>query len=189
MKGKKVLLLNDTTNWYHFGCTATSFGLKEGITTLGYDLTSYPVTETYKFSSFPTNATAFKDISNFEIFRQNNPEIISLIEKNNIIVFNGEGTLHGVRSAPLSLLYIAYASKIFLNKHVEIINHSMYPQDNLLLYNPEISGLYKLVYDTIDFSSIREPISYALAKKMNINAVESFDCMPLYIKSLQTSWQ
>jgi polysaccharide pyruvyl transferase WcaK-like protein len=58
----------------------------------------------------------------------------------------------------------------------------MYPQDDLSLDNPNITGLYKLVYDTIDFSAIREPVSSSLASKMNIEFTESFDCMPLYIK-------
>ena len=71
-------------------------------------------------------------------------------------------------------------------KHVEIINHSIYPQDNLSIDDRNIINLYKLVYDAIDFAAIREPLSYNLARKIGIRAIESFDCSPIYIKNHYT---
>ncbi len=180
---KKVLFLNDTTEWYHFGCTATSTAIKEEVVKLGYNLTSVPITETYKFSSFPTSYTEFTKLSNFEEFSKANRKIIELIQSHDIVLMNGEGTLHGVRPAPTSLLYIAYVAKTFLKKHVEIINHSAYPQDNLSLDNLDVINLYKLVYQAIDFSAIREPVSLSLMQQLSIKCTESFDCMPLYIQN------
>jgi len=46
----KILLLNDTTNWYHFGCTATSTALIEKMKALGHKVTTLSITETYKGS-------------------------------------------------------------------------------------------------------------------------------------------
>ena len=180
---KKVLFLNDTTDWYHFGCTATSTAIKEEVLNLGYKLTPVSITETYKFSTFPTSHTEFTKLSNFEEFAKANQQIIDLIKAHDIVLINGEGTLHGMRPAPTGLLYIAYAAKTFLNKHVEIINHSVYPQDDLSLDNPDIINLYQLVYQAIDFSAIREPISLSLMKQLGVSSTESFDCMPLYIQN------
>ena len=61
---KKVLLINDSTNWYHFGCTATSLALKSELRKKGFIITSIPITETYKLKGAPDIAELFnnKDI-------------------------------------------------------------------------------------------------------------------------------
>ena len=178
----KVLLLNDTTDWYHFGCTATSTALKEEIRKLGYKLHAVPIPETYKILSVPETYEGFLDPDNYKKFTEANPALNTLLKEYDIIVINGEGTLHGARQAPMSLLYVAYIAKTVLRKHVEILNHSVYPQDNLALDNKSIVSIYQLVYQSIDAVYIREPVSFSLAEQMGIRAVESFDCMPLYIK-------
>ena len=61
-------------------------------------------------------------------------------------------------SKVISLLYIAYVSKRFLRKNVQIINHSSSPisdRKNSKLVNT----IYKGVYKTMDFIAIREHIS------------------------------
>lgn len=179
---KTVLLLNDTTDWYHFGCTATSLALKESILKLGHALTSIPITLTYEIKSAPRTAEDFQDIKSFEDFVVDNPELVESLRSHDILIINGEGTLHGLRQAPLSLLYVAYIAKAFLGKHVEIVNHSVYPQDDLSLDDPSIIDIYRLVYQAIDVVAIREPVSLTLMKQMGINAKASFDCMPIYIK-------
>ncbi|MBS0236331.1 MAG: polysaccharide pyruvyl transferase family protein [Proteobacteria bacterium] len=181
---KNVLLINDTERWYHFGCTGTSFSLKEQIKALGYMLTALPINATYEIKAQPSTAEAFKPKEQFAIFKAQNAELIQSIEKCDILLINGEGTIHGLKPAPLALLYAAYTAKTFLNKWVGIINHSAYPQDhNLSLDDENVIGIYKLVYQTIDFAAIREPISYKLMTSLGIKAIESFDCMPLYIKN------
>lgn len=181
-KKKKVLLINDTTGWYHFGCTATSEALKLSIEKAGYDLDSISIAETYKITLTPDTAQAFLSEENFRMFCEANTDFIESIREADILMINGEGTLHGVRQAPLSLLYLAYASKKFLGKTVEIVNHSPYPQDDLSLDNPAIVDIYRLVYQTIDFAAVREPVSLELIRSLGGNAIQSFDCMPLYIR-------
>ena len=180
--GKKILLINDTTNWYHFGCTATSMALKLTIEKTGAILQTIPITETYKIVGAPNTIEGFLDLKIFQIFVEANMQLMSAIKYNDILVINGEGTLHGLRQAPLSLLYVAYTSKKFLGKHVEIVNHSVYPQDSLTLDDRAITDIYKLVYEYIDYVAIREPESYELMLKLGIKAEQSFDCMPLYIR-------
>ena len=180
--GKKVLLINDTTNWYHFGCTATSKALKIAIEATGATLQVISITETYKIVRAPTTKDGFLDKTNFQSFVEANRQLMEAIRDNDILVINGEGTLHGLRQAPLSLLYVAFIGKKFLGKNVEIINHSVYPQDDLNLDNPKITDIYKLVYEHIDYSAIREPESFNLMKRLGVPAAQSFDCMPFYIR-------
>lgn len=179
----KVLLINDTTDWYHYGCTATSVAIKEEIAKLGYSVTSYPVTETYKIKSFPTAYNQFISKQTLQKFAEDNGELISLIKKRDAIVLNGEGTLHGLNPAPASLLYVIYIAKNEFAKHVEIINHSAYPQHNISLGETEEAKVYKLVYNCADYIAVREPVSFGLMRKIAPEAVLSFDCMPLYIKN------
>lgn len=179
---RTVLLINDTEEWYHFGCTATSMALKMCIKKAGYEVENVPITETYKIQNTPSTVEAFKDRSVFEAFRVMNAVIIDAIERRDILIINGEGTIHGIRSAPLNLLYLAYIAKVFLNKHVEILNHSVYPQDGMQLDNPLITALYRLVYSSIDFAAIRESKSYDLMKSLGLPVHQAFDCMPFLIR-------
>ncbi len=177
----KVILMNDSTDWYHFGCTATSLSLKSELSKRGVFITSVPITETYKLNGAPKTVDLFNNLDIYKIFCNANKKIITEITQHDTLIINGEGTLHGINQAPLNLLYIAYITKKFLNKRVEIINHSVYPQDNLILDNTAITNIYTLVYSSIDYIAIREPASFRLMQKLKIQAVQSFDCLPLYI--------
>jgi polysaccharide pyruvyl transferase WcaK-like protein len=170
---KRVLLVNDTTRWYHFGCTATSTALTRTIGSLGFELRTVPINDIYKLESIPQNIREFADKACFEKFIASNPSLARSLNEVDII---------GIRPAPLGLLYIAYASKVFLGKNVQIINHSVYPQDDLSVDNEAIIALYKMVYSKLDFAAIREPLSFQLMQNLGVACVESFDCMPLYIK-------
>lgn len=178
----KVLLINDTTNWYHFGCTATSIALIERIEKLGHLVTPLPITETYKIKSAPLTKAEFLDQNKYQDFAQNNPELMQLIAQHDVIIINGEGTLHGITPAPRSLLYSAYIAKTVFAKHVEILNHSAYPEHDAFLGNTEEASIYKLVYDIIDFAAIREPVSFSVMRNLSTKILESFDCAPLYIR-------
>jgi hypothetical protein len=90
----------------------------------------------------------------FATFAEENNELATALQETDIVVINGEGTLHGIRPAPLGLLYVAYIVKTFLAKDVQIINHSVYPQDDLRTDDQEIIALYKLVYEQLDFVAI-----------------------------------
>lgn len=113
---ERILLINDSTNWYHFGCTATSFALQHELRKLSSKLTIIPISETYKITGAPEHARFFSDLGYYKIFEYQNKNLINIIRKNDVIVVNGEGTLHGLRQAPLNLLYLIFISKYFLNK-------------------------------------------------------------------------
>ena len=173
----KALLLNDTTAWYHYGCTATSFALKEAIKSNAILTTLTPVSilETYKIKSVPDNYSGFLQQENYHKFTKDNEHLVNFLQDHDIIIINGEGTIHDNRRASITLLYIAYIAKIKLCKHVEILNHSVYPKDNLSIdlkplilteNDHDTLRIYKLVYKTIDFFAIREPVSAKMDLKL-----------------------
>jgi polysaccharide pyruvyl transferase WcaK-like protein len=177
-----ILLLNDTSNWYHFGCTATSTALIEGFLKRGHKVNSLPISKTYEISSSPDTKRGFLDQKVYLNFINKNQELIKSIQCSDALVINGEGTLHGIKQGPLNLLYTAYIAKTKFKKHVEIVNHSVYPQnDTQIDLNKEEAIIYSLVYNILDFIAIREPLSLATMEKLSIKAVSSFDCMPVYI--------
>ncbi len=193
---QKVVLFNDTFAWYHWGCTGTSIALKEKIESLGFDITSFPINETRSFKEIPP-FESFDDPECFNLFCENNKEAVEAIKNADAIVITGEGTIHDVRDGPRALFYLAHASKVFLGKHVEIINHSAYPKDdpalssNLLQYFGKESAIqelaraqsiYKSAYAKLDFVAIRESFSLEEMEKIGVPAVLSFDCLPLYIR-------
>lgn len=195
---QKVALFNDTSAWYHWGCTATSAALKEGLNNLGVEVQSFPINVTYALKEVP-QFEEFDDFAKFNQFCASNRETIEAIQKADAIVITGEGTIHDLRSGPKALLYLAHISKHHFGKHVEIINHSAYPKDdpslsaqflqNFGIEKEKAEGeikraqtVYKAIYDELDFIAIREPLSRDEMNKIDIAATLSFDCMPLYIR-------
>lgn len=189
----KILLLNDTESNYHWGCTATSAALKAGILKQSKSLTSIPITATKGWSNVPTTKEGFESQKQYEEFceKKENAELIQKLKVADIIVINGEGTIHGgLRPSPLKLLYIAYISKVFLKKNVQIVNHGVQIVDcsttqyhaELCVSENEAQKIYQMVYEKLDFIAARDKQSYDLAKIWNSsNTKQSFDCLPLYI--------
>lgn len=190
---QKALLFNDTSTWYHWGCTGTSTALKEHIQNLGFELDTVPITTTYSLQQVPS-FEEFESREKFECFEKANEKILQQMQSTDAIVITGEGTIHDLRPGPRALLYLAYVSKKFLNKHIEIINHSAYPKDDPLFStnsakNEEMEKqrlqaqrIYKTVYEDLDFVAIRETCSQESMRQIGVASVLSFDCLPLYIR-------
>lgn len=98
----KFLFLNDTENWYHFGCTGTSLALKKELSKRGEIIKSYPI-----------NALDFQDY-------------IKMIPETDWVIINGEGSLH----SPSHFLLDAALLAKHKGKKVAIINASIYPPRN-----------------------------------------------------------
>ncbi|HUJ19140.1 MAG TPA: tetratricopeptide repeat protein [Nitrospirota bacterium] len=178
----RVGLLNDTTYWYHWGCTGTSRGILRAIAERGYVVNKIPITGIDQCTHTPQNIRDFDDPEFFRAFSKANSWMMRELRDADIVVVNGEGSLHGINSYTLKLLYLIYASKMHLKKQVQIINHSCYPDDSLEVVDPAAWKLYKKVYNAIDFAAIREPLSHELLTRNGVSAELSFDCLPLYIK-------
>jgi len=183
----RVLIVNDTTAWHHFGCAGTSMALKMEIESLGFELSIFSALNCAAIDFLPITSTEFFDPNILANFLAHNHKLCALIQANDIVVINGQGSLHGVEKEALTLLYIVYVAKTVFCKNVQIINHSAYPDETLGVPDTEIINLYKKVYAVADFVAIREPLSAALMQSMGAVARESFDCLPLYIKQCYQS--
>src|SRR3984957_4182769 len=155
----KIVLFNDTSAWYHWGCTGTSTALKEGIQQLGFEIEAIPINTPYKqIPSFEF----FDDQEMFTQFCDLNREIIEKIQHADAAVITGEGTFHDLRTRPMHLLYLAHLAKRYFGKHVEIINHSAYPNDDPIFSEEQKSEeeyeqarhIYKTIYIELDFIAI-----------------------------------
>jgi len=178
---KKAALLNDTYAWYHWGCTATSSAVRKRISEIGFKGISLPINYTYALRNCPQKIEDFDDSNLFKKARNEKKDLFNTIEMADVVVINGEGTLHHLTKISIALLYLAYASKRYLNKPVAIINHSVYPK-NVTSPKEDIAFfLYKMVYEQMDHVAIREHISHSLMRQMGIDAKLSFDCLPITI--------
>lgn len=176
-----ALLLNDTSYWYHWGCTATTLALHDGLRTRGYRVDSVAITVFNQLTPLPFSVDDFDSEEFFQRFAEANPALADRMLQSDVVVINGEGTLHGLGRTPLALLYTAYAAKRWLGKATRIVNHSCYPHtpadsDQLLA-----DRIYRLVYSVMDYVAVRESRSSNALAQIEVHAAESFDSLPLYV--------
>lgn len=176
----RALLLNDTSYWYHWGCTCTSIALHQGLRTAGYAVDAVPITDINTLEPLPRSLDAFDDERVFKDFWAKNRELMTRMGAASSIVINGEGSLHDLGHTALALLYCAYVAKQRLGKHTQIINHSCYPASGNQP-SPLADRLYRKVYATLDYVAVREEHSAAELQRLGIAATQAFDCLPLFI--------
>lgn len=176
-----ITLINDTYNWYHWGCNATSLAISRTLIKNKHLLSYVSIQDIYNLNSVPNNINQFKNQQIFENHKNIwNKLIFDKLNNADLILVNGEGTLHGISKQVVGLLYILYVSKKFLNKKVHLINHSAYPIKGFDKNTDAIAkDLYYLTYKSFDFVGIREPISLEGMKKIGIKAELTFDCLPI----------
>lgn len=180
-EGQNYLILNDTLNWYHFGCTLTSLALHRELLKKAGTLSSVSAHEITKIELFPTNRSDFTSEAMLLQLENRYPEIWKRLHMADVIVVNGEGTLHGNGSAAMTLLYLIWISKNKLKKDVKLINHSLFPEDNPVAQG-DILEIYKMVLEDIDCIVVRDRASMENALKMGLQPKLGFDCLPLTIK-------
>ncbi len=178
----KAILINDTSAWYHWGCTCTSTAIIEQLKEQGFAVSTVPINEIYECSNTPQDIADFDSEIFCQAFIDGNAFIIQRISEADVVIINGEGTLHNVSPVAMTLLYMAYLSKLGLNKPVHIINHSCYPESRDRITDALKNGLYKKIYQQMDSVAVREPVSANLLEQLGLNVTHSFDCLPLYIQ-------
>lgn len=185
----KILLVNDTENDYHFGCTGTSRAVKKYLSQKGeLQAKSYTVIDSWTMNPTPKTIEEFDDENFFENWQENNQQLKKDILANDVICCTGEGTISGFenRKAAANLLYLMYISKVRYHKKTMIINHSSFPDMN----NSEIDlskltyKIYQKVYKTLDYCAVRDKLSFFILNQLGVKVTQAFDCLPLYIKDL-----
>ncbi|MEM1176083.1 MAG: tetratricopeptide repeat protein [Pseudomonadota bacterium] len=169
----KTVLLNDTSGWYHWGCSCTSIALHSELTERFGPVESVPLQRTVSLGAIPGDADSLDSDGLFDKVTELHADLLETLSQADRVIVNGEGTLHGASAPSLSLLYLAHLAKTRLGKHVEIINHSCYPPDSHV-------ELYKAVYDVMDRVAVREPVSARRLRDVGIEVEEGFDCLPLF---------
>lgn len=177
----RALLLNDTAYWYHWGCTCTSIALHEGLRGEGYMVDSVPITEINAMQPLPACADEFDDDGLFETFRARNPALIARMAGAATVVINGEGSIHDLGQTAVALLYCAYVAKRRLGKDTRIVNHSCFPSTGGTP-SEQAEALYRKVYRALDFVAVREEHSAEILGRLGVDAVQSFDCLPLFVR-------
>jgi polysaccharide pyruvyl transferase WcaK-like protein len=180
---ERAVLLNDTRSWYHWGCSCTSLALHSRLRQRHRRVDSLPIHRLLHLSEAPRTAQQLDDDALFERFRDAHGGLIAALRDADTVYINGEGTLHGASTQALTLLYLAYIAKVRLQRRVHIINHSCYPEDTAVVTDSPVYDLYRQVYRQMDFVAVREAVSARVLADMGIEACESFDCLPLFLRA------
>lgn len=97
-----------------------------------------------------------------------NPSLVDQIQRADKIVVNGENAIAGTRPLALKLLYLAYYAKKFAGRPVSILNHSVFPEENAELTDPNIVAYYRKVYLACDDVAVIDPLSQSLLQQLQI---------------------
>ncbi|MBM3192606.1 MAG: polysaccharide pyruvyl transferase family protein [Chlamydiae bacterium] len=182
-KNPILLLVNDTSFHYHWGCFLKTSIVKENFESFGYKIDSIQTPLLYKIKTAPNIIENFNSSLVLNNFQKENPEIIEKIKEAELVVINAEGTLHGVSNQVVSTFYIAYISKVFFNKPVHIINASLFPNDFFLSSDSDEKKFYDFILDKVDSIAFRDAYSFDLFSNFQKKSVLAFDLIPLYIKN------
>ena len=97
-----------------------------------------------------------------------------------MVIVNGEGTLHGLGQPVFNLLYVSQLAKSVFEKPVHAINMSLFPDDNDSPNN-QVGEFYARMLKPLDSVVVREPRSLDNANRLELDAMQGFDCLPRYL--------
>jgi polysaccharide pyruvyl transferase WcaK-like protein/Flp pilus assembly protein TadD len=180
---RRTLLLNDTSYWYHWGCSCTSLAIREQLRAQDRAVCGLPIDRLAGLQPLPDSREQLDDAAFFARFQRANAPLCALIAAADEIVINGEGSLHGATHTSISLLYLAWIARRHFNRPVRIINHSCYPTGSAQPMGGAVEDFYRQVYQSLDAVVVREPISAALLGQLGIPVILGFDCLPLYAEA------
>jgi len=173
----KVLILNYTENWCHFGCTGTSRHLKQRFGVLG-DVETVGIEKTTKLAPGLVKVDDLLDAGFFADWIKNNEWLMEKMAGADHIIVNGEGTLHGAAASAKTLLYIIWVATNYLKKTVQVVNHSVFPYINEIQGFSIFGGIesiYREVYAKVARIEVREPLSKAYLKLLDQPSVLEMD--------------
>ena len=176
----QAVLLNFTANTYHWGCYGTSMEVWQSLVELGYCIEMVNVQEIHMFDPTPQKLGDFDDPDFGTSFLKANLRIYHLLLSADVVVVNGEGTLHGNGKAAVNLLYLMYLAKVNFQKRVHLVNGSFFPADNGAP-NEVLDMLYGRVAQKLDLLVPRETDSKAVLDRLGVANVLGFDCLPRFI--------
>jgi len=104
------------------------------------------------FDSIPTTASEFRPMAEEFLKEDSYHPLVSKIQNSEVVLINGEGSIHGCNRQARCLLFIAFlATK--MNKPTYIVNHTLETSD------PVTRNMVKVVYPKLNKAVFREPES------------------------------
>ncbi|NNJ92433.1 MAG: polysaccharide pyruvyl transferase family protein [Gammaproteobacteria bacterium] len=178
----KAVILNFTADSYHWGCYATSMEIYHSLSEMGFYIDPISVSVTHSVKPTPAKLSDFTDQQFFINFINTNHWLISSLEAADIVIVNGEGTLHRLTEASLNLLYLIYVSKIAFEKPTFLINHSCFPfGDRKVPCETDTENIYKLIIEKLDHVVAREDYTNQIYNALEVSNTLAFDCLPRFL--------
>ena len=171
---RKAVFLSDTYEWCHWGCNGTSLALRAMIQS------SYQLIGTVslgKITEFSIGAVQ----SSAALFLEN-PSEFELLASAEVIVCNGEGTLHGDGELPWKLLKLLNLLSSEMGKELVMCNQSVYPNDNALIESGREFEYYRNCMSAVGYITGRELRTFEQLQKLDLNPTLSFDSLPLFLR-------
>lgn len=180
LEPKKAVLVNFTGSSYHWGCYGTSMEIYHSLLEKNYYVQTVDVGVTHGTRPTVKNLSDFDDLEFFNRFKRSNPFVVQSLSETDVVVVNGEGTLHRLSKGSLNLLYIMYMCKKFLNKKVHLINFSCFPNGDATLPK-DSTTIYPRVLKFMDKIATRDIVSNGLLSHSGVETTQSFDCLPRFL--------
>ena len=180
LESKKALLVNFTGSSYHWGCYGTSMEIYHSLLEKNYYVETVSVGVTHSTSPTAEQISDFDDPGFFDRFSKKNQSLIQSLYESDIVVVNGEGTLHRLRKGSINLLYLIYISKKYLNKKVHLINFSCFPNGDATMPDGS-TKIYPNVLKYVDKVAPRDHISNEILSTSGVKTAQSFDCLPRFL--------
>jgi polysaccharide pyruvyl transferase WcaK-like protein len=184
MDKKLAALINFTGNSYHWGCYGTSMEIYQSLLDRSYYVELFEAEDVHTLSPTPENIEQFEDSNFVRKLMDQNRRLYRLLSNADVVVVNGEGTLHRVGKAAINLLFIIYSAKVFFGKKVHLINCSFYPSGDETP-NEIFDRLYGGVARVADTVVPREIKSKSILDRLNVKNSQGFDCLPRFIERHQ----
>jgi polysaccharide pyruvyl transferase WcaK-like protein len=178
---KLAALINFTGNSYHWGCHGTSLEVYQTLLERGYYVEILEVEDTHSLSPTPELVEHYDDAAFLKTYVAANPRLARMLANADVVVVNGEGTLHRTHKAPLNLLYLMYVAKKAFRKQVHLINHSFFPNGDAEP-NEVRDRIYGGVARALDRVVPREALSRSILERLGVKAAQGFDCLPRFIE-------
>jgi polysaccharide pyruvyl transferase WcaK-like protein len=183
-----ALLLNFTGNYFHWGCYGTTMELLETLSERGYYTTLFDVRNVHEFTPSAERTEQFDDPSFIREALQANPALARAMEDADLVVVNGEGTLHRLHAGPRNLLFLVYIARTFFGKRVHLINHSFFPSGTTAL-DAHADAFYRHAVSRLDQIVPRETFSASNLQRLGIKYNQGFDCLPRFIHRQQFNYE
>jgi len=183
LKNATAVLVNYTGYGGHWGSYGTSCVLYRALVDRGFITNLITVDEVRRPAHTLRHVDDLADDRVFASWCESNPSLWEKLEASDLIVINGEGTIHRNHAGPMNLLYLAHIAHLRLRRRVALVNHSCFPNGNESPASPELEAIYKAVYQGLDFVATREPLSTMVLRRLGVRQIEeAFDCLPLFIR-------